>query len=761
MPLAALGSTASAAPEVRNCRLILSDSFASQGQRVKTINYKPTAIVQLVGLLNEHFGFTELCRSHGVDPGTITTGTGGIHLVGLDGVRHVQIHSDDQLIAFWNGVKNTRLPSLEVQLGQPSAVHPVHREVVRNKPREAKDRIEDLEDLNFKMSKATQKVERGLEELERLRNADREETQRLVNFAKKELKESQDSAVRALQADIAKLVKVDTGLRKDIEDLRQKLGQLSKLGNERHEEVSQTLDDLNTRMQSQFEDVIGELTKLKEVDADQEAEDKAMMTQIQAHAAELVRLEEIKLDAKTWQDREFEREMQEKQEKVNLEAKFATMDREIRDSMARQRVDLEKADQDIRISLQDQCDRIDGEIRRIDHQVESNNTECKDKLTAAQAELVIKIDSDVSSLSQSTEARFAATTKDVVTKDTNVNRRVDELTAKNEATFVALNERLNELVKAERARLGTIEKDMSEGFAKMRSDYRADVERLRSDYEQEASRLDGDLTDLHMKHDVVKQEINFFQSRLMEQRDWAQRQLAETATATRAAQVDAQEGVAATTKMLHALRDDQIGFRDKMAKHVSLLQHASDSYGDAINTLETQRSRMRLELDALLGDHKAYVGDMDGWADDVRVKIERLFRAMEPPRCEWRISRAGTRLKEMKRPLAVKSPSFALQGLREVQLELYPHGHNNSPEGKAVLRILMPAGALVRYQTWLGRISDGSREYQSGGSLTVDILYDSWKDQVQEDGSLTVTMEVLQDLNNTDDSLARAVHLEQ
>merc|ERR1712028_296837 len=112
--------------------------------------------------------------------------------------------------------------------------------------------------------------------------------------------------------------------------------------------------------------------------------------------------------------------------------------------------------------------------------------------------------------------------------------------------------RMDNLLKAERSRLGNIERDLSEGTAKLRSDCRAEVERVRVDYEQEAARLDADLSDMHMKHDVVKQEINFFQSRLLEQRDWAQRQLAETATATRAAQVDAQEGVAAATKMGHA-----------------------------------------------------------------------------------------------------------------------------------------------------------------------------------------------------------------
>mmetsp|Transcript_41448 Transcript_41448/g.72794 ORF Transcript_41448/g.72794 Transcript_41448/m.72794 type:complete len:762 (-) Transcript_41448:77-2362(-) len=760
MPLQAPSSAGAVAgpADVRSFRLILSDSFATQSQRVKTLNTKPTSIEQLAGFLDEYFGFTELCRSHGLDPKNLTSGTGGIHLVGLDGARHFQIHNDDQLVNFFFSVR-TKLPSIEVQLGKPAAVHTVMH-VVPSTRREAKDRIEQLEDLNFKMAKATQKIERALDELERLRVADKDEFQRLVTATKKEIMNSQEAAVSDLQSQIDKLVKVDSGLRRDIETTKLSLTRVEKVNDKRHEEVTKTLDEMNVRLMAQFEDIDAELQRLKTVDEDLNRVDIRQQQQLQEHSDELLRLEQVKLDKKEWEDYNRVKSLEEQQTAVNLQQKFIELDRELRTTIATNRVDLEKADEDNRNWAQEEFNRVDRELRAEDEKMDAGFTDAKDALAARHAELTTRIDSEVNEINRTMEQRFVATTKDVTTKDFNINRRTDELDARTEATFVALNERLNELVKAERARLGTIEKDLSEGFAKTRSDFRADLERLRSDYEQEASRLDGDLTDLHMKHDVVKQEINFFQSRLMEQRDWAQRQLAETATATRAAQVDAQEGVAATTKMLHALRDDQVTFRDKMAKHVSLLQHASDSYGDAINTLETQRSRMRLELDALLGDHKAYVGDMDGWADDVRVKIERLFRAMEPPRCEWRIGQAAVKLKEMKRPLAVKSPSFALQGLREVQMELYPHGHNNSPEGKAVLRILMPAGALVRYQTWLGRMSDGSREYESGGSLTVDILYDHWKDQVQEDGSLNIIMEVLQDLNNTDDSLARAVHLE-
>jgi len=170
---------------------------------------------------------------------------------------------------------------------------------------------------------------------------------------------------------------------------------------------------------------------------------------------------------------------------------------------------------------------------------------------------------------------------------------------------------------------------------------------------------------------------------------------------------------------------------------------------------------MRMELDAILEDHQAYVTDMDGWADDVRVKVERLFRAMEPPRCEWVISRAKERAKYMKKPLPLTSDNFSLQGIREAaQMQFYPYGTNQSPEGKAVLRLILPPSAQIRYQCWIGKMTEGSREFRGGGSLYVDLVLDGWRDNINEDGSLKVTLEVLEDLSNQDTSLARAVHLE-
>jgi len=687
----------------------------------------------------------------------LATGTGGLAMVGTDGSRHVPIRTTEQLIDFFKNIRNSKIPSLEVKLSQPAVV----QEVPGNARRAPGDRVEELEDMNFRISRSTQSLQKSVDELQRSCSSDRDEAKRLVALCSKELGGRIDSIYQSTASDGKLLQDTAKGVASENSDIRKSLKDFEKKNAERHEKVLQQLDELTSSVSRKFEDMQAEIETLKQDSDKLGGEDERLDAAVKQVSAQVLRLDKGQVQKDEWQADEIAMSKRITDEIAEVMKKLRGTEDEVRSFMDRQKTELQDHGKNLSGDVQASTERLNAEMKKLQADVESGISQVVKNLDTTSADLKGMLTTEVNALSTKNEKRFDEVNAAVKASSKETTNCVDELGAKTEATFMGMEQRMDTLVKAERSRLGNIEKDLSESTAKLRSDCRAEVERVRVDYEQEAARLDADLSDLHMKHDVVKQEINFFQSRLLEQRDWAQRQLAETATATRAAQVDAQEGVAAATKMAHVLRDDQVSFRDKMAKHISLLQHASDSYGDAINALETQRSRMRLELDAVLSDHKAYVTDMDGWADDVRVKVERLFRAMEPPRCEWRITGAAAKIKELKKPLALRSPNFYLQGLRGVSLELYPNGNNQSPDGKVVIRLCMPANAKVCYQLWLGKLSDGSREYESGGSLTVDLLFDSWKDQLLNDsGDLVVSMEVLQDLTNSDESLARAVRLE-
>jgi len=744
---------------------------------VGTFRPRPLSIVQVVALLSEHLGFEDVCTQRGVVAKRLEAGgrngAGGLLIVGVDGMRRVPVLRDTQLVEFFSGAKHTRLPTVEVQLasipaarGKPEATDRSVKGIIafsgppQGGAREAKDRIEELEDDKFKLLRATDRLERRLDEVNRRLESAQEEANRNLGIARRELTASQDRAVTELKGEVRRLDEADQATLHDLEVERQNIIRVEAQEHQHHEQHANTIAEMGRRIEAQFEDSTVELERQREVDSELQRQVTANLeearAELQRHGEDLARLEDVKVDKAVWQKAEEEMDARMRQDFAEVWEGIAKTEAQLRLEIEEAQVPIRKAIARLEEEQQQQTARIDDEITRLTADLEAGLEAAKEALDEARTDLEQEIQEKVDSL----HPRFDGIEERIIKNDAAITGRVDDLSEKTEQTFVEMNERQEELIRVERARLGTIERDLAESTTKIRSDFRAEIERVRSDYEQEAARLDMDLGDLHVKHDVSKQEINFFQTRLVEQKDWTQRQLTETATATRAVAVDSQEALSATTKMLHALRDDAVGFREKMAKYISLLQHSSDGHGDAITSLEAQRSRMRSELDALISDHQAYVGDMDGWADDVRVKVERLFRALEPPRMEWRIGRVAQKAKELLRPQCVKSPKFSLRGLREVTMEFYPDGHNNSPEGKAVLRLFLPPVAHVRYQCCVGRTNFGPTEYKTGGSLSRDICIEEWQDQIQDDGSVYVTMEVLRDLNCDDESLSREVRVE-
>merc|ERR1719158_2746607 len=121
-----------------------------------------------------------------------------------------------------------------------------------------------------------------------------------------------------------------------------------------------------------------------------------------------------------------------------------------------------------------------------------------------------------------------------------------------------MNLKFDETTKANAGRIAGLDKCLGETSARIRAELRAEAERLRASLDQEVARLDEELDTAHKKHDITKAELNFCQSRVTEQREWAQRLFAERESATETVQTEACEGLAALNRMLHALKDDEV-----------------------------------------------------------------------------------------------------------------------------------------------------------------------------------------------------------
>jgi hypothetical protein len=760
--------------ELTGFRLVLSDDQLGGGQRIKTVKDLSAAscsIEKVVALLAEHLGLQDLCRQRGLDVKKLGAG-GALQIAGLDGPRRVPIQSDADLTAFLNNLQHTCLPSLEAQLAGGAGAAADASGPPAKRGREPRDRVEELEDEKFKLMRATDRTDRRVDDLERLVTGNVEEGKTLVERAKREFQKVLEETTKSLQGQLDGLRLADAEALKQIDVVRKQVESFDKGDKKQLNEINHALADFRQNVEAQLDDVSTELEDLRGEDerlkADAQELRKGQEDGFNASKAELARIEALvegfrtsKVDAAHFEKHHDELGKRMSKEVAGHVENLGRHRMEVESMLRAEAEERAKQDAALDSGLRQAWDRLNGELQTLMGAIETGLQKASEDLEGLGAGLRKERDTRFNNVTDSTTKMLEELKQELEVATAATAKKTDVLTKKTETTFQALNERLEEMVRVERTRLGTIERNLADTNIKIRSDCRADLERVRTDYEQDLARLDADLGDLHMKHDITKQELNFCQSRLTENKEWAHGKLTELTTATKSVQVDTQEGLAAATKMLNALRDDAVGFREKMAKYISLLQQSSDSQGDAVHALEAHRTRMRVEIDALIGDHKAYTNDMDGWADDVRLKVERLFRALEPQKVEWRIMRAAQRAKELKKPLPVKSPAFALKGLKEVYFEFYPDGHNSSPEGKAVLRAYLPPSAHVRFQSWVGRFPCGNYEWRPGGNnLWVDFPVDKWKDHINDDGTISISMEVLWDHKNTDESLAREVRIE-
>lgn len=780
-------------------RLILSDE-ACGGQLIKTCRTLPSTVAELVQLLQDadftDFNLQEACSVQGLDPKSLNAAGGGLLVVGLSGFRRVHISSDAALAEFLGKATETstpggsRLPSLEVRLvAQATAtMAPVAASEERT--------MESLEAERARLAQDRERTQKRLEELERTARSQAMEAQNIVEVAVRDLALAQERSVKELEARLEELKSSDgardraiEGVKAEVQEVKAQREQAEQAPGEngtaeRLEDVAYRTEQLEGEQRGATEELsrLGqELESLKSTVQRLEEETSSQDGVIKEQGAELLRLGSAKVDVELYQTEGEERETRITELAEGLEAckaeaaaKAAALAAiQERDDPAEKVGGLEQACEDLKARLQAVSEELEAGLQRAADSVEevktstgeqiSKNAKRSEELSKEQERIAGSLQSSLGSI-QATKTEVTSlvesSSREVLEKASAVQKSFEQLEKRTEATFLQLNDRIEEMGRVERARLATLEKEGADGVARARLECRAETERLRMDYEKDSSRLELDLGDLHAKYDVSKQEMNFFQTRLAEQRDLAEEQIAELRTAAKAAQVDTRESTTVTTKMLHALRDDAVGFREKVAGYISTLQRSTDSQGDAISTLETQRGRIRKELDNLFTDHQSYVEDMDSWANDVRLKVERLFRALEPSRVEWHIARAERKAQELRRPLGLKSQGFSLKGLRQVAIEFYPQGHHTSLEGLAAVRVFMPQDAHVRYQIWIGRTSEGVREHTPGDSCSIDLLIENWKEKISGDGSISVVLEVLRDFRDQDQSLARDIRIE-
>merc|ERR1712048_1230497 len=119
-------------------------------------------------------------------------------------------------------------------------------------------------------------------------------------------------------------------------------------------------------------------------------------------------------------------------------------------------------------------------------------------------------------------------------------------------------------------------------------------------------------------------------------------------------------------------------------------------------------------------------------------------------------------MKEVSRPLGIKSESIVLRGLHECQMEFVPDTPGKKGVGHGVLRLTLPENAHIQFQCSCGKFSSGPLEHKGGacGKSSIDVQLGKWEKELLPDGSLDVVLEVLHDYNDRSGSLARMLYIE-
>lgn len=301
------------AAKVKRFRLILSDGLPSGSQTVRTFDGRPATIEEVIGLLNSHFSFKDVCSKLG-----LPVGGGQLRFQGLDGPRRIPLKANNEMVAFFSSLQHTSLPTIEVRLPtatssktSPTALAASAVSVddaSRRRGRDPRDHVEELEDANFKMMRAAEKVERRLTELERILATNEERNQRIIDVAKRDLITAQEKALKSMQVQVDALHVDDEKILQDLDVVRKHSLAVEQKDLAHHEELLEQLDAFGRRVNTQFDDVSAEIDALKaednRLDVQANTTKEEHQQQFDDHLAELQRLEEAKVNVDKWRKEE-------------------------------------------------------------------------------------------------------------------------------------------------------------------------------------------------------------------------------------------------------------------------------------------------------------------------------------------------------------------------------------------------------------------------------------------------------------------------
>ncbi|CAE8604520.1 unnamed protein product, partial [Polarella glacialis] len=301
--------------------------------------------------------------------------------------------------AFFDGISFTQLPSIEVRLAVPrpisapsAAVEAEEGASTRKRGRAARDQVEELEDANFELMRATEQVSRRLDELERIVATQDERNSSVITKAKREMLAVQEKAMQEMQLKVDALKEDDANILRDLDVVRQHSSLVERDGIDGRKEIVDMMTAFGQKVDGQFDEVEAELDKLKaedeRLDAEANATKEDHRQQLEDHLNELQRLEDAKVNMDTWRKGEDGMSERITQELAAFNQRFESEQEHTATRLLQEAQTREKHDNEISKLLGETTIRLDEDIRKLlDEDIRKLNTDLQAVLQLADEQL--------------------------------------------------------------------------------------------------------------------------------------------------------------------------------------------------------------------------------------------------------------------------------------------------------------------------------------------------------------------------------------
>eukprot|EP00397_Hematodinium_sp_SG-2012_P012292 GEMP01012458.1.p1 GENE.GEMP01012458.1~~GEMP01012458.1.p1 ORF type:complete len:668 (+),score=166.86 GEMP01012458.1:107-2110(+) len=605
--------------------------------------------------------------------------TENAQLLGRDGNKRVPLLTDANTVLFFEGAD---LPTIEILYNQLDA-ETYEIQVIKRE----KDRIESLEDENYRLTKTALDVEELIREMKENRQKEREEVRELMQAQATSLQRVVETASGNLEKKWADMVQMSHGLQAEVKAALKLLAASSDNFAKVKEEVHTRLDEFELEQGIVKSDNAATRGAMDHLSADIQNLRQSIVENVNfVKSFEATKVSVTQFD-------ENNRSVS------NIIKKLETFVKEVDSNHIQSGLRLKQNIDD------NEAARI-MDVQRVEKELQAAMEEAAKKRSEVCA-VALQAVSDLKDVTQT---------------------RVQELQGSikhQEETAQTQFETTSQHVSAMHA-------DISAGHQKLSQETRDGDARIAEGMQVVVEQIEGMQVALQSAEETVVQLASRHDSESLAVKE-----------SVGALEAYTRGGMASMQEVIEGLAEKLTHFRQTFSKHLDILRQDSTAYHQTIAELEKAKTR-------LVGDWSAFSKDSERTQQESQRMdniLSKICRQLEPSTLEWRIDHVAEKIRTLPSPMNFRSSTAHVCGV-QLMFDWFPNGNDQKmyKEGVCILRIYAPKATKIKFEVTLGTFTDGGRDWDTDVmDLWTDVVFMDWERSIARD-SITFKVDILENM---------------